>query len=73
MKLVKVSERLTQLKEGNKIVFEVITNRNKTKYHSFKRGLGIVNDCESFDECVEKTFERIGMINEDFLNRLVSL
>ena len=73
MKLVKKSERLTQVKEGRKIVFEILVSRDKKKFHSFKNGLGLVNDCTSMDECIKKTFDRIGMINEDFLKRLVSI
>lgn len=73
MKLVKKSERITQVKEGNKILFEVIANRKLTRFSGVKSGLGIVLECKSIEECIEKTSEKLNIINEDFLNRLVTI
>ncbi len=73
MKLVKKSERITQVKEGNKILFEILANRKATRFSSFKSGLGIAIECKSIEECIEKTSEKLNFINEDFLNRLVTI
>tara|TARA_R100001594_G_scaffold75016_1_gene109764 strand:+ start:385 stop:630 length:246 start_codon:yes stop_codon:yes gene_type:complete len=74
MKLVKEHSRLTQVKEGNRIVFKVLESRNGKRFHSmYKGGFGIVPDCNSFEECIEKTFKKLHIINEDFKNRLITL
>ena len=73
MKLVKTSERITQVKEGNKVLFEVIANRKCTRFNGFKSGLGIVLECKTIEECVDRTMSKLNFINEDFKNRLVSL
>ena len=44
------------------------------RFHSmYKGGFGIVPDCNSFEECIERTFEKLHIINEDFKNRLITL
>ena len=73
MKLIKKHERLLQLKEGRKIIFEILISKCGKKFHSFQRGLGIVSDSKSIDECINKTSEKINFINEDFKKRLISL
>ena len=73
MKLVKIHKRLVQLKEGNRIVFEILISRSGKRFNSFKNGLGIVSECKSINECIEQTFNRMNMINEDFKKRLISL
>jgi len=73
MKLVKTSDRITQVKQGNKILFEVIANRKLTRFSGVKSGLGIVLECKSIDECVGKTLNKLNIINEDFKNRLITL
>ena len=73
MKLVKTSERITQVKEGNKVLFEVIANRKCTRFNGVKSGLGIVLECKTIEECIDKTMSKLNFINEDFKNRLVSL
>ena len=39
----------------------------------YKGGWGIVSYCNSFEECIERTFEKLHIINEDFKNRLITL
>ena len=73
MKLVKTSERITQVKEGNKVLFEVIANRKCTRFNGVKSGLCIVLECKTIEECIDKTMSKLNFINEDFKNRLVSL
>jgi hypothetical protein len=73
MKIVSVSERVTQVKEDNKIMFEVISNRKKTKFNGVKNGLGIVLDCDSIEECIEETISRLNHINEDFKKRIINI
>lgn len=73
MKLIQKHSRLLQLKKGNKIIFEILISRNGKKFNSFQRGLGIVSECKSLDECIEKTFERIDMMNEDFKKRIITI
>jgi len=70
MKQVKKHSRLTQFKKGNKIIFEILETKNG-KFYSFENGLGIVNDCLSFEECAEKTIERMAYLKEEFLKRLI--
>jgi hypothetical protein len=74
MKLVKEHKRLTQVKNGNRILFKVLESRDGKKFHSmYKGGFGIIPDCKSFEDCIERTFERLHIINEDFKNRLITL
>jgi|TARA_R110001632_G_scaffold59192_1_gene143939 hypothetical protein len=74
MKLVKEHSRLTQIKEGNKIIFKVLQSKSGKNFHSmYKGGWGIVSYCNSFEECIERTFEKLHIINEDFKNRLITL
>jgi hypothetical protein len=74
MKLVKEHSRLTQIKKGNKIIFKVLQSKSGKNFHSMcKSGLGIVSYCNSFEECIERTFEKLHIINEDFKNRLITL
>lgn len=73
MKLVKTSERITQVKEGNKVLFEVVANRKCTRFNGVKSGLYIVLECKTIEECIDKTMSKLNFINEDFKNRLVSL
>ena len=71
---IKKSERLTQVKINNKIVFEILTSKCGKKFHSlYKSGLGIVSNCTSFNECIEMTFDRLEMINDDFKKRLIQI
>ncbi len=73
MKIVKATERITQVKEGNKILFEVIANRKLTRFNGVKSGLAVVLECKSIEECIEKTMNKLNFINEDFKQRLISL
>ena len=70
---IKTEGRLTKIKQGRKVIFEVMQSRNGEKFHSFKSGLGLVLDSLSLEDCIEESFNRIGMINEDFKNRLISI
>jgi hypothetical protein len=73
MKLIKKHSRLLQLKEGNRIIFEILISRSGNRFNSFKNGLGIVSESKSIDECIDQTFSKINMINEDFKKRLITL
>jgi len=70
---IKTDGRLTKIKQGRKVIFEVMQSRNGKKFHSFKSGLGLVLDSLSLEDCIEESFNRIGIINEDFKNRLISI
>ena len=70
---IKTDGRLTKVKQGRKVIFEVMQSRNGKTFNSFRSGLGLVLDCESLEDCIEESFNRIGMINEDFKNRLISI
>jgi len=70
---IKTDGRLTKIKQGRKVIFEVMQSRNGKKFNSFKSGLGLVLDSLSLEDCIEESFNRIGMINEDFKNRLISI
>ena len=70
---IKTEGRLTKIKQGRKVIFEVMQSRNGKKFNSFKSGLGLVLDSLSLEDCIEESFNRIGMINEDFKNRLISI
>ena len=71
MKLIQKHSRLLQIKEGNKIIFEILLSRKKDKFNSFKHGLGICSDCQSLSECIENTFNKIEYMNKELAKRLV--
>lgn len=75
MKLVKKHKRLLQLKEGNRIVFEILISngRHGKTYGSFKNGLGIFCDAKSISECIEETFKRQGIMDVEFKKRLITI
>ena len=73
MKLVKSNERITKVKEGRKVLFDIISNRKGTRYSGVKDGLAIVLECKSIDECLIKTLDKLNIINKDFKNRLVTV
>ena len=73
MKLIEKHSRKLQLKKGNKIIFEILISKSGKRFHSFQRGLGIVSECKSVDECIEKTFERFEMMNKDFQSRMITI
>jgi len=73
MKLIKKHKRLIQLKEGNKIIFEILISRSGKRFNSFKNGLGIVHECISLEDCIDKTFDRMNMINIQFKKRLITI
>ena len=73
MTLVKTSERITKVKEGKKVLFEIISNRKGTRFSGVKNGLAIVLECKSIEECIDKTFDKLNIINEDFKNRLITV
>lgn len=70
MKLIKKNDRLTQLKKGRKVVFEILQSRN-SKFTSFQHGLAIVTDCETLEQCLQATEKRLQFLNAEFKNRLV--
>ena len=70
MKLIKKNDRLTQLKKGRKVVFEILQSR-KSKFTSFQHGLAIVTDCETLEQCLQATEKRLQFLNAEFKNRLV--
>ena len=70
MKLIKKNDRLTQLKKGRKVVFEILQSR-KSKFTSFQHGLAIVTDCETLEQCLQATKKRLQFLNAEFKNRLV--
>ncbi len=73
MKLVKSTERITKVKEGKKVLFEIISNRKGTRFSGVKNGLAIVLECKSIDECLIKTLDKLNIINKDFQNRLATV
>ena len=73
MKLTEKHSRLLQLKQDNKIVFEILISRSGKRFNSFKNGLGICNESKSLSECIINTFEKIDFMNNDFKTRLVTL
>ena len=73
MKIVQKHARLTQVKNGNKIVFEIMHSRCQTRFHSFQHGLDVVLDCKSIEECIERTFAKIDYLNAELVKRMISL
>jgi len=71
MKLVKEHSTLTQVKQGNRIVFKVLESNSREygkRFHSMtNRRVALVCDCNSFKECIEKTFKKLHIVNEDFI------
>lgn len=71
MKLVQKTNRLTQVKQGRKVIFEILQTRNG-KFTGFEyRGLGLISDCETVDECVAQCITKKQHLIEDFKKRLV--
>ena len=70
IKLIKKNDRLTQLKKGRKVVFEILQSR-KSEFTSFQHGLAIVTDCETLEQCLQATEKRLQFLNAEFKNRLV--
>jgi hypothetical protein len=78
LKIITKNERLTEVKKGNKIIFSILKSRPKKDglitFNSFdKTMLGIVSDRKSFDECLNDTFNKLNIMNEDFKTRLISI
>ena len=73
METIKKHSRLLQIKSGNKIIFEIKISKSRKNYHSFKNGLGIVSYCESLEECVNKTFIQMNILNEELKRRIITI
>ena len=78
LKIITKNERLTEVKKGNKIIFSILKSRPRKDglitFNSFdKTMLGIVSDRKSFDECLNDTFTKLNIMNEDFRTRLISI
>ena len=71
MKLVQKTTRLTQIKQGRKVIFEIMQTRNG-KFTGFEyRGLALASDCDTVDDCMNKCIEKKQHLIEEFKNRLV--
>jgi len=77
MKLIQKNKRTLQLKEGNKIIFNIhisdYEGQEKLYYSYTKGGVGIVADCKNLDECIDETFKRIDMMNTEFKKKLITV
>ena len=65
MELIKKHSRLLQIKEGNKIIFEILISKSGNRFNSFQYGLGLCNERKSLSECIIDTFEKIDFLNNE--------
>ena len=52
MKFTQKNDRLTQVKEGRKVIFEILQTRNGLFTGFEYRGLALASDCETIEQCV---------------------
>ena len=72
MKLIQKHSRLTQVKEGRKVLFEILETRSG-KFNSLQNNLGLVSDCDSIEECIDLTIEKVAFLKTAFSNMLIKL
>ena len=69
MKLIQKHSRLTQVKE---VLFEILETRSG-KFNSLQNNLGLVSDCDSIEECIDLTIEKVAFLKTAFSNMLIKL
>lgn len=71
MKLVQKTDRLTQVKQGRKVIFEIMQTRNGMFTGFEYRGLALISDCETIEQCVNQCIAKKQYLIEEFKKRLV--
>ena len=73
MKIIEKHSRMIEVKEGRKTIFNIKISKSGKNFHSFRRGLGIVSYCESLEECIDKTFSQMRILDEELKRRIIEL
>lgn len=73
MKIIQKHKRLYQVKEGRKILFEILVSKDGKRFHSFKDDLGIVSDRNNIEECINDTFKEQKIRLEGLKKRWIQL
>jgi len=65
--------RMYTIKDGRKKVLEILVSRDGKSFTSFQHGLGICIQVRSLEECIDRSFAKIAMMNEDLKSRILAL